>query len=92
MVEDLPANVFDVNGEKELGPGTWDLISCYNTTGSKTLQFATGSSSDCLNWISPNPGSWSNGPWNTCNGQVHVSFPIRITVPSGEYVKVSGCW
>ena len=72
--------------------GRYTIKTCSGNVGQKTIQTDSGSSTDCNTWIEGSP-SWSAGPWNTCNGQILVTFPMTFTVPEGGSIKMSGnCW
>ncbi len=72
--------------------GKYTIKTCSGNVGQKTIQTDSGSSTDCNTWIEGSP-SWSAGPWNTCNGQILVTFPMTFTVPEGGSIKMSGnCW
>jgi len=89
-VNSRPSNWKSVDGEFDLAPGTWVLSDCYGSTGGKTLQTSNGSSDNCLSWFSPKP-SWTN-KWGTCAGQASATFPLTVTVPAGESIRIGGCY
>ena len=75
---------------ERLEPGFYTLTDCSSATGEKTVQVNGGSAADCNTWFGAT--SWSGGPWNTCNGQFKVTFPITLEVPEGGWVTLSNCW
>lgn len=81
----------DANNAGDIGPGTYTITKCNGETGTKWIQLGGGSSANCLSWFSPQP-SWGQGPWNTCNGQIHVGLPITFTVPNGGHINFANCW
>ncbi len=84
------SNWKSVNGEFDLAPETWVLTDCYGNIGNKTLQTSNGSSDNGLPWFSPQP-SWTN-KWGTCADQASATFPLTVTVPPGESIRIGGCY
>ena len=86
---------------KILTPGSYKMLSCGGSTGSKTVQispyqdsnnsYSTPTSDQCKAWFG-HSGWINNSPWSACNGQFNMTFPFVVDVPEGYALKLSNCW
>ena len=73
------------------GGYTYEVQTCNEATGSKTMQLS-GQNTECLSWIEGSV-EWNSGAWwGACNGQVSIEFPFTITVPSNASIEITSCW
>ena len=81
-----------------LTTGSYYIPNCpsnYGYTGTFSIQIEQASSDDCLTWFdNQNAIRWGGaGPWGVCAGIVtNVQFPLYITIPTGQSMRLYHCW